>query len=152
MREEDEMRTISDEIMNVIEEVRNMSMKERPRLINMIQNKAFKAKLSQVNKILPNLILEDISATELNTTTFGAALYLQRKLAPWYNENKPETFRKYMQKEYPWKIKIQKKIQKLRAELSLMLSSKPLTKNLVINCLITSLLFILRPLMIGKKH
>ena len=132
MREEDEMRTISDEIMNVIEEVRNMSMKERPRLINIIQNKTFKVKLSQVNNILQNLILEDISPTELNITNFGAALYLQRQLAPWYDEQKPETFRKYMKKEYPWKVKIQKKIQKLRAELSLMLSSRPLTKNLVI--------------------
>ena len=132
MREEDEMRTMSDEIMNVIEEVRNMSMKERPRLINIIQNKTFKVKLSQVNNILQNLILEDISPTELNITNFGAALYLQRQLAPWYDEKKPETFRKYMKKEYPWKVKIQKKIQKLRAELSLMLSSRPLTKNLVI--------------------
>lgn len=128
---DEEMERISDELINTIEEVKNMSMKNRPKLIKLVENKQFKTMLKQVNFIMNDIIEIDVPLTELNNTTYGAALYIQRKLAPWYDEKRPKRSRA-PKKESTWKIKIQKKIQNFRKELSLMLQTRPLTKRLAL--------------------
>ena len=127
----DEEEAMKDELMNVIEEVRAMKFQDRPSLIKLTENKKFKELLQSVNSTLYDTILGEVSITELNNITYGAALFIQRKLAPWYEENRPRKNRNG-KKEYPWKMKLMKKIQRLRGELSQMMSAKsgPVTKNL----------------------
>ena len=69
---------------------------------------------------------------ELNYTHFGAALYIQRKIVPDDDEKRPRRNNQKSNKDHPWKIKLQKKIQKLRTELSLLSSSGPPTRHLAL--------------------
>ena len=119
LRDEELMQKISDELMNTIEEVKHMNMSDRPKLIKFTENIHFKDLLKRVDHILQNLIPTDIPLMELNYTHFGAALYIQRKIVPDYDEKRPRNTQK-SNKDHPWKIKLQKKIQKLRTELSLL--------------------------------
>ena len=80
--DEELLRLIRDELVNTIEEVKRINFNSRPRLIKLMQNKTLKTLTQQVNSILQDLIAVDISALELNNTTFGAALFIQRKSAP----------------------------------------------------------------------
>ena len=109
-----------------------MNMSDRPRLIKLIENKKFKDLLKRVCHILENLIPIGIPLMELNNTHFGASLYIQRKLAPEFDEKRPKKDSPKIKKEHPWKTKLQKKIQRLRAELSLLSSSGPPTRHLAL--------------------
>lgn len=70
----------------------------------------------------------DLSALDLNHTTFGAALFIQRKIAPWYDEKRKKTKRDKKHQK-PWKYKLQKKVDTLRRELSLLMIKDPPTKH-----------------------
>ena len=126
-QEEEQMK---DELMNTIELVRAMKMEDRPSLIKLVQNKKFKTLRHSVDKCLDDLFPGDMSITELNNISFGAALYIQRIHAPWYDESRKKSARKG-KIVYPWKVKMQKKIDKLRAELSQMMTYEPVTKHLI---------------------
>ena len=65
-----------------------MSMEDRPRLIKLKENKRFKELLKRVNKGLTRLIPLDTSLTEKNCATYGAAWYMQNKLAPDYQQKR----------------------------------------------------------------
>ena len=97
-------------------------------MIRLAQNKTLETLTFQVNNILHDIIPEDIPTLELNNTIFGAALYIQRKTAPWYDEKrqKPKRGKKH---QMPWKYKMQKKIYTLRKELSLLAIKDPPTKH-----------------------
>ena len=125
---EEKLKVIGDELMNVIEEVKYISMAERPNLIKLIQNKKLKDLIKEVNYVLGQLTPNDIFITDLNIISYGAALYIQRKMAPWHDE-KPTPKSKKKKVELPWKVKLQKKIDKLRKELSILVTSGPLTKS-----------------------
>ena len=71
----------------------------------------------------------ELTITELNVVSFGTALFIQRKHAPWYKEKRQPGRRKKI--VYPWKVKLQKKIEKLRGELSQMMQYQPITKHLL---------------------
>ena len=109
-----------------------MNFSDRPKLIKIIEDRKFKDLLRRVGDILQDLIPIGISVTELNHTHFGAALYIQRQLVPDFDEKRPRKDASNMKKDAPWKINLQKKIQKLRAELSVMSSSGPPTKHLAL--------------------
>ena len=81
--EEEQMK---DELMNTIEYVRTMKMEDRPCLIKLVQNKKFKTLRHSVDRCLHELFPGDLAITELNAVSFGAALYIQRIHAPWYDE------------------------------------------------------------------
>ena len=83
--EEEKMK---DDLMNTIEEIRPMSMDERPRLIKLVENKKFKTLLHKVNQCIHDLTPGDLTITELNLFTYSAALYIQRIHAPWFDEKK----------------------------------------------------------------
>ena len=125
---DEHVRTICDELLNTIEEVKRVTMEERPHLIKLVQNKTLKTLTHHVNTILHDLIPEDLPLLELNNTSFGAALFIQRKIAPWYDEKrkKPKRGKKNVM---PWKYKLQKKVDTLRKELSLLTTKEPLTKH-----------------------
>ena len=78
-------------------------MPDRPKLIKLTENKQFKTLLKRVDHILQNLISIDIPITDLNHTHFGAALFIQRQLAPDYDEKHRNTERKSSKKEPPGK-------------------------------------------------
>ena len=121
---------MKDDLMNTIEEIRPMSMDERPRLIKLVENKKFKTLLHKVNQCIHDLTPGDLTITELNLFTYSAALYIQRIHAPWFDEKKVLKNRKG-KKEYPWKVKLQKKIEKLRGEISRMMINEPKTQSLI---------------------
>ena len=62
-----------------------------------------------------NMNIEDLDLNQLNTYHYGCALYIQRQIAPWFNEAKPNRKRN-RPKTPPWKTKITKRINQLRAE------------------------------------
>ena len=78
--DEERMKVIADELMNTIEEVKHISMADRPNnLIKLVQNKKLKDCIKEVNYVLDQLTPNDIPITYLNTMNYGAALYIQRK-------------------------------------------------------------------------
>ena len=85
---------MKDEIMNTIEEVRSMKMEDRPRLIKLVENKNFKTPLHSVNGVVDELFPGELTITELNVVSFGTALFIQRKHAPWYKEKRQPGRRK----------------------------------------------------------
>ena len=119
---------LKDELMNTIELVRSMSMDERPRLIKLFENKKFKSVLHDVNQALHELTPDDLSTTELNIFTYGAALHIQRLLAPWFDEKR--VVKRKGTRVPSWKSKLQKKIVKLRGEISQMVINEPHTASL----------------------
>ena len=80
---ENEMKVVEEELLNKIEEVKEMPMSERPRLIKLKETKLFQETLSQVNEALGKLTTEEMTLEELNIYTYGSALYIQEKIAPW---------------------------------------------------------------------
>ena len=114
---EPEQRELEEELANKIEETKGMSMEDRPKLIKLKVNKKFKELLKKVNQGLTRLIPVGTSLTEINCAHYGAALYIQNKVAPDYVEKRTNGTRK-KSKEPLWKKKIEKKISQLRAEIS----------------------------------
>ena len=121
---------LEEELLNVIEEVRRMTFDKRPTLIKLKENKKFKDLSSEVQEVVRSMSIDDLSIDEVNIYNFGCALYVQRKVAPWLNENKNN--RKRAKHEAPpWKKKINKIISQLRAEISQMTTSELLTRNAI---------------------
>ena len=104
-------------------------MNKRPRLVKMIETKKFQKLLADVNNVLADFVQEEWGLDELDIYTYSGALYIQRTIAPWVREEDIET--KKLQKEPPWKTKIKKKINKLRAEISQMTRNEPMTRSLI---------------------
>ena len=117
MEIEAEQRELEEELSNKIEETRNMSMEDRPKLIKLRENKKFKELLKKVNIALRRLIPTNISLTEINYVNYGAAWYIQSKMAPEHVMKKGKDTRT-RRTEPPWKVKMMKKIERLRAEIS----------------------------------
>ena len=113
MPEEDATR---DELFNSIEEIKGMTFEDRPPLIKIFENKDFKHLLSKIDSILPELISDDVPITEINNINYGAALFIQRKMAPWFDEKRKAQKKKGSQ-IFPWKQKLQKRLDKFRGEL-----------------------------------
>ena len=122
---------IEEDILNVIEEVKRMSLDQRPELIKITENKTFKNLKAEVNQVMSRMNLSDLNLEQINNYHFGTALYIQRKIAPWYDETKKSSKRNNKPKTPPWKVKITKRMNLLRAEISQMTSTEPLTKNLI---------------------
>ena len=74
--------------------------------------------------------IDDLSIDEVNIYNFGCALYVQRKVDPWLNENKNNR-KRAKHDAPPWKKKINKRINQLRAEISQMTTSEPLARNVI---------------------
>ena len=72
--------------------------------------------------------LEQFNLDELNQFTYSSALYIQRKIAPWVKEERPRKDRR--NRNPSWKEKRQKKINQIRAEISVMMANEPQTKSL----------------------
>ena len=112
-----ELRELEEELTNKIEETRRMPMEERPKLVKVKENRKYKELLKKVNTSLSRLIPIDITLTEINCANYGAAWYIQSKMAPEsVKRNRKEIKRK--NDKPPWKVKIENRINKLRAEIS----------------------------------
>ena len=102
------MVTLEQEILNTIEEVKRLPIEKRPALIKMRENKKFKDLKSEVNQVLQNMEIMDLDLDQLNIFHYGSALYIQRQIAPWYDESKPYRIRNKNNKVPKWKQKITK--------------------------------------------
>ena len=89
-----EQRELEEELANKIEETRGLSMEDRPRLIKLRENRKFKDLLEKVNQGLTRLIPVGPSLTDINCANYGAAWYIQNKLAPEYVERRGNGTRK----------------------------------------------------------
>ena len=116
---DEDQRLLEEELANKIEETKEMDMKDRPRLYKLKEDKKFKDLLMKVNKGLTNLIPVNSSITDINHANFGAAWYIQTKVAPHLSEKVKKGARKKITNFEPkWKKKIQKTINQLRAEVA----------------------------------
>jgi len=128
---ENEMKVVEEELLNKIEEVKEMPMPERPRLIKLKETKLFQETLSQVNEALGKLTTEEMTLDELNIYTYGSALYIQEKIAPWTKSKAYKKKQDFGRKKKPtWKMKINNKINKIRAEIAQMKTREPLSKGM----------------------
>lgn len=115
-----EQQELEEELANKIEQTKELSLHERPRLIRIKEDRRFKELLKNVNIGLEKITPISSTLTEINNTTYGAAWYIQSKLLPDYNE-RPTGNRKNNRNKGPiWKRKLQEKIECLRKELSQM--------------------------------
>ena len=121
---------IEEELLNVIEEVKRMSFEERPTLIKLRENNKFKELSAEVRDIVCSMNIDHLDLTQLNEYHFGCSLYIQRKLAPWIDERKSNR-KRAKSKTPPWKQKISRRVNQLRAEISQMTTTEPLTRNLI---------------------
>ena len=121
---------VEEELLNVIEEVKRMTFEKRPTLIRLKENKSFKDLSAEVQEVVRSMNIDDLGIDEVNTYHYSCALYIQRKLVPWLDENKNNR-KRAKPKTPPWKQKINKRINQLRAEISQMSTNEPLTKNLI---------------------
>ena len=115
-------------MLNTFEEVKRMSLKNRPILVKLKETKNFKQLLVEVNQTIGDMQLEQFNLDELNQFTYASALYIQRKIAPWVKEERPRKDRR--NRNPSWKEKRQKKINQIRAEISVMMANEPQTKSL----------------------
>ena len=93
-----------------------MSMEEHPKIIRLRENKKLKELLKKVNTAIRRLVPSDISLTDINCASFGAAWYIQDKMAPEHIVRRGRA--RARNTEPTWKLKIEKKINHLRAEIS----------------------------------
>ena len=121
---------LEEDILNVIEEVKRMPLEKRPTLIKFRENKKYKDLKIEVNDVIRNMNIEDLDLDQLNMYHYGCALYIQRQIAPWIDETKTNT-KRAKSKTPPWKQKITRRINKLRAEISQMTTNEPLTRGLI---------------------
>ena len=128
--ERDRYVKIEEDILNIIEEVRRMPLERRPVLIKLQENKKFKILCEEVNKVVNHINISHLDLNDLNLYNYGCALYIQRQIAPWNNEIKPNK-NHIKTKIPPWKQKINRRMNQLRAEIGQMTTKEPLTKNLI---------------------
>ena len=101
------------ELANKIEQTREMSLEERPRLIKIRESKRFKELLKKVNTGLTRITPIDSTLTEINHTNYGAAWYVQSKLAPEHTQGSRDASRRNRNKVPTWKRELQTRIERL---------------------------------------
>merc|ERR1712074_427353 len=105
-------------------------MNVRPKLIKIKESKSLKDMILQINITLDQIVPEQIDIDELNLYTYSAALLAQRKITPWNREQQEKSDNKrQFSNTPPWKKKLQKQINTLRAEVTQMEARGPFSKK-----------------------
>ena len=130
---------VAAELCNVIEQVKLMPMKDRPKLVKLYENRKVKQYIKKVNEVIEDIILPEPNLTEVNTINYAAALYIQNKVIVNKNTSSKKGQGKEKKKKKPsepeWKVKMQKNINMKRKEHSQIVQylKNPTTKGKLAN-------------------
>ena len=106
---------LKDEYLELLKEVRFQPMKERKKLPKLKNDKKLKRVVKTLDKIIRETSTDSINLTTINQMQYTAALLIINKITP----PKPTTNRKPRGGPPAWQLGLQKQIDQLRADLSI---------------------------------
>ena len=106
---------LKEEYLELLEDTKSQPMKNRKKLPKLKMNKNTKKLIRMVNKITKTTVTDDMNITDINLMQFAGALLITNKVTP----AKPTTNRKPGNGPPAWQQRLQKQIDQLRSDLSI---------------------------------
>ena len=111
----DDHEQLKEEYLELLEDTRSQPMKTRKKLPKLKMNKNTKKLIRMVNKIIETTSTDDMNITDINLMQFAGALLITNMITP----AKPTTNRKPGNGPPVWQQRLQKQIDQLRSDLSI---------------------------------
>ena len=111
----DDYEQLKEEYLELLEDTKSQPMKDRKKLPKLKMNKNTKKLIRMVNKIIETTSTDDMNITDINLMQFAGALLITNKETP----AKPTTNRKPGNGPPAWQQRLQKQIDQLRSDLSI---------------------------------
>ena len=111
----DDYEQLKEEYLELLEDTKSQPMKNRKKLPKLKMNKNTKKLIRMVNKIIETASTDDMNITDINLMQFAGALLITNKETP----AKPTTNRKPRNGPPVWQQRLQKQIDQLRSDLSI---------------------------------
>ena len=106
---------LKDEYAELLEEVKSQPMKERKKLSKVKNDKKLKRVVKILDKIIEETSTDNMDLTTINQIQYTAALLITNKITP----PKPTTNRKPRGRPPTWQQRLQKQIDQLRGDISI---------------------------------
>ena len=106
---------LKDEYLELLKEVKSQPMKERKKLSKLKNDKKLKEVVKTLDKIIEETSTANIHLTTINQMQYTAALLITNKITP----PKPKTNRKPRGGPPAWQQRLQKQIDQLRGDISI---------------------------------
>ena len=119
----DDYEQLKEEYLELLEDTKSQPMKNRKKLPKLKMNKNTKKLIRMVNKIIKTTSTDDMNITDINLMQFAGALLITNKETP----AKPTTNRKPEKEPPAWQQRLQKQIDQLRSDLSII--NEYITRN-----------------------
>ena len=111
----DDYEQLKEEYLELLEDIKSQPMKNRKKLPKLKMNKNTKKLIRMVNKIIETTTTDDMNITDISLMQFAGALLITNKETP----AKPTTNRKPRNGPPAWQQRLQKQIDQLRSDLSI---------------------------------
>ena len=111
----DDYEQLKEEYLELLEDTKSQPMKTRKKLPKLKMNKNTKKLIRMVKKIIKTTSTDDMNITDINLMQFAGALLITNKITP----AKPTTNRKPGNGPPAWQQRLQKQIDQLRSDLSI---------------------------------
>ena len=111
----DDYEQLKEEYLDLLEDTKSQPMKNRKKLPKLKMNKNTKKLIRMVNKFIKTTSTGDMNITDINLMQFAGALLITNKVIP----AKPTTNRKPGNGPPAWQQRLQKQIDQLRSDLSI---------------------------------
>ena len=111
----DDYEQLKEEYLELLEDTKLQPMKNRKKLPKLEMNRNTKKLIRMVNKIIETTSTDDMNITDINLMQFAGALLITNKETP----AKPTTNRKPANGQLAWQQRLQKQIDQLRSDLSI---------------------------------
>ena len=111
----DDYKQLKEEYLELLEDTKSQPMKNRKKLPKLKMNRNKKKLIRMVNKIIETTSTDDMNLTDINLMQFASALLITNKETP----AKPTTNRKSGNRPPAWQQRLQKQIDQLRSDLSI---------------------------------
>ena len=106
---------LKDEYLELLEKVKSQPKKERKKLSKLKSDKKLKTVVKTLDKIIEETSTDTMDLTTINQMQYTAALLITNKITP----PKPATNRKPRDRPPSWKQRLQKQIDQLRGDISI---------------------------------
>ena len=111
----DDYEQLKEEYLELLKDTKSQPMKNRKKLPKLKMNKNTKKLIRMVNKIIETTSTDDMNITDINLIQFAGALLITNKETP----AKPTTNRKPENGPPAWQQRLQKQMDQLRSDLSI---------------------------------
>ena len=113
--DDDDCDQLKDEYLELLKEVKSQPMKERKKLSKLKNDKKLKRMVKTLDKIIEETSTDNMDLTTINQMQYTAALLITNKITP----PKPTTNRKPRGGPPAWQQRLQKQIDQLRGDISI---------------------------------